>query len=100
MKIIDILKRIENASQIIKKQFPSSKLTGTMESIINQLDFIKDDLEKSQPFIPTANNADVERIILGVQAIREIEAQNEELSDLLCDIDYEYKKLYGISIMP
>jgi hypothetical protein len=99
MEIMDILKRIEEASQIIKKQFPSSKLTETMESIRNQLVFIKNDLEKSQPFTPKANKADVERIILGVQAIREIEAQNEELADLLCDIDYEYKKLYGISIM-
>lgn len=99
MKNIDIIKKIEDASQIIKKRFPSSRLNETLESINNQLDFIKSDLEKSQPFIPQAKKADVERIILGVQAVREIESQNEELADLLCDIDYEYKKLYGISIM-
>lgn len=99
MEAIDILKKIEDASQIIKKRFPGSKLTETMKSIRNQLDFIKNDLEKSQPYTPKAKKADVERIILGVQSVREIESQNEELADLLCDIDYEYKKLYGISIM-
>lgn len=99
MKTIDIIKKIEDASQIISRRFPSSMLNETMESINNQLDFIKNDLEKSLPFTPQANKADVERIILGVQAVREIESQNEELADLLCDIDYEYKKLYGISIM-
>jgi hypothetical protein len=71
-----------------------------MESIKNQLSFIKDDLEQSQPFALKADRADVQRIILGVQAVREIESQNEELADLLCDIDYGYKQLYGISIMP
>jgi hypothetical protein len=99
MKPIDILNKIEQASQIIRKQLPSSKLTGTMESIKNQLGFIKNDLEQPQPFTPKADKADVQRIILGVQAVREIESQNEELADLLCDIDYEYKKLYGISMM-
>jgi RNA recognition motif-containing protein len=99
MNIIDILKKIDDASQIIKKQFSSSKLNETMKSITNQLDFIKNDLEKSKPYTPTANRKDVERIIIGLQAVREVESQNEELADLLCDIDYEYKKLYGISIM-
>ena len=100
MKVSDILKKIEKASQIINKQFPTSKLSKTMESITNQLSFIKNDLEKSQPYTPNENKSDVQRVILGVQAVREIESQNEELSELLCDIDYEYKKLNGVSILP
>lgn len=100
MEISDILKNIESAAIIINSRFAGLKLTPTIESIKNQLDFIKNDLEKSQPDILIASKADVQRIILGVQAVREIEPLNEELADLLCDIDYEYKKLYGISILP
>jgi hypothetical protein len=99
MKVTAILKKIEEASQIMYSQLPGMKLSETMGSITKQLDFIKNDLERSKPDLLKANKEDVQRIILGVQAIREIEPQNEELADLLCDIDYEYKKLHGISNM-
>ena len=99
MERYDILKKIGEAAQIINRQFSGSKLTETMQSIIKQLDFIKNDLEISQSGILKASKVDVQRIILGVQAVREIESQNEKLADLLCDIDYEYKKLHGISIL-
>ena len=98
MESTELLNKIEKASRIIKKQFSDQGLSGTIASIVSQLDFIKNDMKNSGPDGPSAKKQDVERIILGLQAIREIESQNEELSDMLCDIDYAYKKLHGIKM--
>ena len=65
-------------------------------SIKNQLDFIEGDFEVSGSFKSNSNIEMVRNIILGVQSIREVEQGNPELSDLLCEIDYQYKKLYGL----
>ncbi|UUA74888.1 immunity protein Tsi6 family protein [Cellvibrio sp. QJXJ] len=65
-------------------------------SIKNQLDFIESDFEVSGSFKSNSNIEMVRNIILGVQSIREVEQGNPELSDLLCEIDYQYKKLYGL----
>ncbi|EIK42930.1 hypothetical protein O59_001211 [Cellvibrio sp. BR] len=65
-------------------------------SIKNQLDFIESDFEVSGSFKKKSDLEMVKRIILGVQSIREVEPGNPELSDLLCEIDYQYKKLYGL----
>lgn len=67
---------------------------GLWKSISAQLDFILDDFDASGNFKKSSDMERVKKIILGVQAIREIEAGNPELADLLCEIDYHYKKLY------
>jgi GTP1/Obg family GTP-binding protein len=98
MTQFNLFNKVEKASAIINNRFSTKKLSTTMESITKQLEFIKKDLENLQHGISKASKEDVQRIIIGVQAIREIESQSEELADLLCDIDYEYKKLHGISL--
>ena len=65
-------------------------------SILAQLNFIENDFEPNGNCKNSANKEKVSKIILGVQAIREIEPGNPELADLLCKIDYEYKKHYGL----
>ncbi len=65
-------------------------------SIKNQLDFIENDFDENGVFKKSADMERVKKIILGVQSIREVEPGNPQLSDLLCEIDYQYKKLYGL----
>jgi hypothetical protein len=67
---------------------------GLWKSISAQLEFIADDFDEDGNFKNSANVENVKKIILGLQSIREIEPGNPELSDLLCEIDYQYKKLY------
>ncbi len=85
-KIIDLIK--ENGA------FP------LWNSILAQLNFIEDDLSPDGNIKSSAELEEVKKIILGVQAIREIEPGNSELADLLCKIDYDYKKYYGLIINP
>ncbi len=66
------------------------------KSISAQLDFILDDFNSAGEPKKAADKESVKKIILGVQAVREIEVGNPKLADLLCEIDYEYKKLYGL----
>ena len=65
-------------------------------SISAQLNFILNDFDSSGNHKKDANKNRVDELILGVQSIREIEPGNPELSELLCDINYEYKKLYDL----
>lgn len=65
-------------------------------SINAQLGFIENDFDAEGNFRKNADVEMVKKIILGVQSIREIEPGNPELSDLLCEIDYQYKKSYGL----
>ena len=65
-------------------------------SVENQLNFILNDFDRLGNFKKSADKEKVSKIILGVQAVREIDAGDEKLADLLCEIDYEYKSLYSI----
>lgn len=77
----------------LKIESPGYKL---WDSILSQINFILDDFDKVGGFKNKASVDRVKQIILGVQAIREIEPGNMSLADLLCEIDYEYKKLYNL----
>jgi hypothetical protein len=86
-----------NAARIIADEiYKKSQNFPIINSIKYQLDFIADDFDCSGNFKFTAAKENVERLILGVQAVREIEPIYPEFADLLCEIDYEYKCLYGI----
>jgi len=77
----------------LRNESPSYNLWS---SISSQLDFILDDFDTSGGFKNQAAVERVKQIIIGVQAVREIEPRNMQLADLLCGIDYEYKKLYSL----
>ena len=77
----------------LEKENPDYNL---WHSISSQLDFIINDFDIHGNPKRTADKESVKEIIIGVQAIREIDAGNPELAELLCDVDYEFKKLYGL----
>lgn len=93
---MDIFLNTNKARKIIIKlevQHPDFSL---WKSISKQIKFILDDFDSSGKQKKIADKERVKQLILGVQAVREIEAGYPELADLLCEIDYEYKKTYGL----
>ncbi len=87
-------KKAKNILSKLEKENPDYNL---WQSISSQLSYILNDFDSSGNHKKEAVKERVQEIIMGVQAIREIDAGNPELADLLCEIDYEYKKLYGLT---
>lgn len=56
--------------------------------IARQLDFIADALDRRA----APSKADAERIVIGVQAVRNFEDSDEELYGWLTEIDYAFKR--------
>ncbi|MGR8929557.1 MAG: immunity protein Tsi6 family protein [Gammaproteobacteria bacterium] len=94
---MDILLNVKKAKETVYTLLEENPDFDLWKSIYAQLDFILSDFDSTGKHKRMANKDRVREIILGVQAIREIEAGNPELADLLCNIDYEYKKYYGVS---
>lgn len=67
------------------------------KSILSQILYIVSDFDGFGICKKLADIEDVKKIILGLQAVREIESGNPDFADLLCDMDYEYKSIYGVS---
>lgn len=61
-----------------------------------QLDFIFRDYDSEGICLGAASLDRVSQIILGLQAVREIEPGNPEFEKLLCEIDFFYKRQYGL----
>jgi len=87
-------KKAKNILSQLEKQNPDYNL---WKSISSQLNFVLNDFDSSGNHKKEAVKERVKEIIMGIQAIREIDAGNPELADLLCEIDYEYKKSYGLT---
>ncbi len=94
---MDIILSTKNAKNILGKLEKENPGFNLWHSISSQLNFILDDFDSSGNHKKQASKERVKEIIIGIQAIREIDAGNPELADLLCEIDYEYKKLYGLN---
>jgi hypothetical protein len=77
----------------LRNQAPEIQLWKSIEA---QLNFIISDFSINGDFLHQANTERVSQIIIGLQAVREIESTDPELADALCEIDYEYKDLYAI----
>ncbi|MBB3167495.1 immunity protein Tsi6 family protein [Simiduia aestuariiviva] len=92
--------KIENAKRQIDSLLLKNPNYQLLQSIHNQLLFIIGDFDENGKILKKNKKNDVEKLILGVQAIRELDTSFPELSDLLCDIDFEYKGEYGISNLP
>ena len=93
---MNVLFKAEKAKleiDILRKESPSFSL---WDSISSQLDYILNDFDSSGNFKKTSDVSRVKQIIIGVQSVREIESGNSKLADLLCEVDYEYKELYGL----
>lgn len=93
--MIDLLnKSLETAKKIAKlrRQAPDFQL---WKSIEEQLNFIISDFSMAGGFLHQAKEERVSQIIMGLQAVRELEATDPALADLLCEINYEYKALYA-----
>lgn len=93
---MNIFLKIQKAEDILRKLEKENPDFNLWHSISAQLNFILDDFDSNGNLKKEADKERVKELILGVQAIREIEPGNPELADLLCDIDYEYKKAYGL----
>ena len=93
MNIFSNTKKAKLVITDLERKNPSFSL---WKSISAQVDFILGDFEDSGKPKKIADKERVKSLILGVLAVREIEAGNPKLADLLCEIDYEYKKLYGL----
>ena len=94
---MNTLLKTKEAKNIIAKLEEENPDYNLWHSISSQLNFILNDFDSSGNHKKEANTSRVKEIIMGVQAIREIDAGNPELAELLCEIDYEYKKLYGLA---
>lgn len=91
-----LLNKTLNATKKItrlRKQAPEFQLWKSIEA---QLNFIICDFSMAGDFLHQADVERVSQIIIGLQAVREIESTDPALADLLCEIDYEYKTLYVI----
>ena len=91
-----LYKQLLNAKNIIALLEQENPTYGLWNSIAAQLEFIAQDFDSLGNFKHSADEQRVKDIILGVQAIREIDASQPDFADLLCEIDYQYKKLYNI----
>lgn len=92
--MIDLLNKALGAVKVIarlRNQAPDFQLWRSIEA---QLNFIVSDFSSLGDFLHQANEEQVSQIIMGLQAVRELEATDPALADLLCEIDYEYKALY------
>lgn len=85
------LVKAKKAIEALLSDSPSYQLWRSIEVQIN---FILSDFSSSGVFLKKTNTGRVNQIILGLQAIREIETSHSEFADLLCQIDCEYKELY------
>ncbi|HFB65138.1 MAG TPA: hypothetical protein ENJ60_06315 [Aeromonadales bacterium] len=94
---MNILLKTKKAKDILAKLEKENPDYNLWHSISSQLNFIIDDFDAYGNQKKEADKKRVKEIIMGVQAIREIDSGNPELADMLCEIDYEYKKSYGIS---
>lgn len=83
----------KNTISKIRSQAPDFQLWKSIEA---QLNFIISDFSDSGVFLNQADKDRVSQIIMGLQAVREIESSDPQLADLLCEIDYEYKSFYSI----
>jgi len=94
---MNILLKTKKAHDVLTKLEKENPDYSLWRSISSQLNFILDDFDLSGNHKKVADKDRVKEIIMGIQAIREIDAGNPELADILCEIDYEYKKLYGLT---
>lgn len=94
---MNIFKNSKKANDILSKLKIDNPDFRLWDSLHNQIEFILSDFDTIGNFKKSARTEDVKKIIIGVQAIREIEQGNPSLADLLCEIDYEYKKAYGLN---
>jgi hypothetical protein len=84
-----------NAVKIIAELRNQAPELQHWTSIEAQLNFIISDFSIAGNFLNQANAERVTKIIIGIQAVREIESTDPALAALLCEIDYEYKTLYA-----
>ena len=91
-----ILTDVDNALKIVENNLANMPEDNLMQSILAQLKFIKKDLSCG---IPGSDNSRRNEIIIGLQAVRELETSFPEFSDLLCEIDYDYKSLFGLNMV-
>lgn len=91
MNIFLNAKKAKLEIETLLKQNPSFNLWSSINA---QLVYVLNDFDVSGNFKGCAEKERVSQIVMGVQAVREIESQNAPLADLLFEIDYEYKKLY------
>jgi len=94
--MIDLLNKTRNTATIITKLKTQSPEHQLWKSIEAQLNFIISDFSIGGDFLHQADAERVSQIIIGLQAVREIESTDPSLADALCEIDYEYKALYKI----
>ncbi|GAB1261917.1 immunity protein Tsi6 family protein [Aurantivibrio plasticivorans] len=92
MNLHDFIKSTRAEIEHLNQSTPRYQL---MLSISAQLDFILKDLNKDGTIKNLASENDVERIVMGTQAVRELEPSFPDLSDRICKIAYEYKRHYG-----
>jgi hypothetical protein len=97
LETMNIILNTNKAKDVLAKLEKENPDFNLWHSISSQLNFILDDFDSSGNHKKQASKERVKEIIIGVQAIREIDAGNPKLADLLCEIDYEYKKLYGLN---
>ena len=94
---MNIFLKTKKAKDVLSKLEKENPDYNLWRSISSQLNFILDDFDSSGNHKKEADKERVKEIIMGIQAIREIDAGNPELADILCEIDYEYKKSYGLT---
>ncbi len=91
-----ILSEVYDAIEVARKHLANTPEDNLMQSILAQLRFIEKDLTKG---VPEKDHSKRNEIIIGIQSIRELDDSFPELANLLCEIDYEYKTLYGLNII-
>jgi hypothetical protein len=93
----NIFLEVSKAKKIVLVLLQENPSYNLWMSVAAQLDFIFQDFDDDGVFLKSAKLERVSDLILGLQAVREIEAGNPELADLLCEIEYSYKMQYGIA---
>jgi Tsi6 len=94
--MFNVFKKTSEAKLTLSRLLAENPQHALWVSISAQLDFILQDFDNHGTWLKSAPVARVSDLIMGVQAIREIEVCYPELADKLCKIDYDYKKLYGL----
>jgi len=93
---MNLFESTQAANKEVSKLIAENPDFALWQSLYNQIGFIQQDFDEKGVFKKRAELERVSELILGIQAVREVEANNPELAELLCDIDYEYKSLYGL----
>ncbi|MGI9283267.1 MAG: immunity protein Tsi6 family protein [Endozoicomonas sp.] len=93
---MNLFNDINSALAEVQQQRIENPDYSLWKSIEAQLRFMLNDFDDKGKCRKSANLERVDAIIIGVQAIRELDTGNPQLSDLLCNIDYNYKKIYHI----